>query len=89
MGRYLSNDADYHIPHYFYYDNERILTNEDGDIVDNIYSLFNPNIIYLLRTKRDAMLVYDNRGCLVRLVYTYSYEYIWGDNDYPIDRIII
>lgn len=59
----------------------------DGFVIPNIYEMIDPNLIYLLKTKKDDMFVYGLYGEFIELIYEPQYECIYGDNNQIIDRI--
>lgn len=66
------------VPQFFYDASENTFLDECGDIVDNIFTIFNPNIIYLLKVKKESMFVYTINGEYVELIYEPNYSYIYG-----------
>ena len=75
------------VPQYFYYEDEHVLVDECGDLVERMYEIFHPNIIYLLCTKKENMFVYTNQGKFVELIYEGSYVYLFDGYNIPIDKI--
>ena len=68
---YICNSDD--MPQFFWYEEERVMLDECGDIIDDIHSLFHTSLMYLLRTNKKDMVVYTKQGRLVELVYMYGY----------------
>jgi len=80
-----------------YYNPEtNVFIDEGGYEIPKIYSILSPNVVYLLRHKRDDMFIYGINGEYIELIYedvfwNYEdvYEDIYGDHDRPIDRLYI
>ena len=77
------------VPQYFYDARKNIVFDESGDIVYDIFDIINPNILYLLKTKKENMFVYTPNGEYVELIYEDHCEYLYGDHNQKIDRICI
>ena len=59
---------------------------EGGHGIFNIYRILSPNVIYLFKLKKKDMLVFGLNGEYIELIYE-SYDKVYGDNDYAVDRI--
>jgi hypothetical protein len=71
----------------YYYESENIFIDERGDTIYNIYSIVDPNLVYLFKNKKEDMIVYGVHGQKVEMLYEQSYEYLYGELDIRIDRI--
>lgn len=53
----------------FYDEKNDFYVDDLGVVIDNIYRVVDPNMIYLLRTKKDDMFVYGIHGEYIELIY--------------------
>ena len=71
----------------FYDEKDNYFVDDCGFVIPNIYTIIDPNLIYLLKTKKDDMFVYGVTGEYIELIYEPEYECIYGDSDQIIDRL--
>jgi len=67
------------IPQYFYDAANNLVLDECGDVISNIFEIISPNIMYLLKKKKENMFAYTLNGEYVELIYERNYEYIYGN----------
>jgi 4-amino-4-deoxy-L-arabinose transferase-like glycosyltransferase len=71
----------------FYDEKDNFYVDDCGYVIPNIYSIIEPNIIYLFRSKKEDMFVYSAHGEYIELIYEPEYEYVRNDTNQIIDRI--
>ncbi len=71
----------------FYDEKQNIFVDDCGYVIPNIHTVIEPNMIFLLKTKKEDMFVYGVHGEFIELIYEPEYEEIYGDSDQIIDRL--
>ena len=69
----------------YYNANTNTFIDEGGFEVYNIHALISPNVVFLLKYKKDDMFVYGVNGEYIELIYE-DYKLIYGDSELPVDR---
>jgi hypothetical protein len=71
----------------YYSETSNVFFDEGGYIIDNIYRVLSPNVIYVLKYKKEDMFVFGLNGEYIELIYEAD-DLIYGDSEYAIDRYI-
>jgi hypothetical protein len=71
----------------YYSAENNVFFDEGGYVIDNIHRLISPNMVFLLKYKKDDIFVFGVNGEYIELMYE-SDNLIYGDSKYAIDRYI-